>query len=326
VGDAMPPKLICYGDLCVDIILQADSFPQAGQDSIVRQAAFMPAGSAANCAVTAARLRVSTQFVGVIGRDALGDVLFDDLKSNGVGVEYLRRAQTPTAVTIAVLDANGERTFFSYRGANASPYGMLPPDLLGPRDYLHLSGYSFQDEHSRHTSLALMEQARACGATTSLDASFHFARQRPLEALADLDFIFPNLDEARLLGGTDDLAEAAARIRELGPKTVIVTLGEQGCYIESDQVTMLVPAYPAAKVVDSTGAGDAFCGGFLAGTIWGLNVEQAARVGHLAAVGVIAQMGGHQAAPSLDDVLKSELLPEALRMRIASVHKRGRLS
>ncbi len=297
----MSPRLICYGDLCIDIFARVDTFPQPGQDAVVRQVAFLPAGSALNCAVAAARLGITVEFVGVTGRDMMGDLLVDDLRKNGIGSQHVRRADEPTAVTIAVLDVNGERTFLSYRGANAMPYGAVPADLIRAGDTLHLSGYSFQNDHSRQTALALIEQAKARGAGVSLDPSFQFASARP--SLADLDLIFPNLDEAQLLSGMDDPARAAALIRESGPKTVIVTLGAQGCYIHSDQIPGFVPSYPA-QVVDTTGAGDAFCGGFLAGLFWSLDTLNAAKIGHMAACHVIGQIGGHAGAPSLDDLMR----------------------
>lgn len=299
-----PPRLICFGDLCIDILVQAEAFPQPGQDATARHVALFPAGSAANCAVTAARLGVPTQFVGVTGKDALADILVSDLRQNGVQIDHLRRVDAPTAVTIAILSPRGERTFFSFRGTNAQPYGPLPADLIAAGDCLHLSGYSFQDDSSRATALALMQQARAHGALIALDPSFQFAREHgssPL--LADLDFIFPSQEEARLLSGAGDPVKAAARIRALGPKTVVVKLGESGCLILSEGVNAHVPAYPVSHVVDTTGAGDAFCGGFLAAVLAGWNVQQAARLGHMTAAHVIGALGGHTAAPSLADLI-----------------------
>jgi sugar/nucleoside kinase (ribokinase family) len=300
----LPPRLICYGDLCIDILVQAESFPQPGQDATARHVALFPAGSAANCAVTAARLGVPTQFAGVTGKDTLADVLVSDLRQNGVQIDHLRRADAPTAVTIAILRQHGERTFISFRGSNAQPYGPLPPDLIAAGDCLHLSGYSFQDSFSRATALALMQQARVRGALVALDSSFQFARDYGSSpGLADLDFIFPSQEEARLLSGVGDPFQAAVRIRALGPKTVVVKLGDAGCLIVSEGVNAYVPAYPVSHVADTTGAGDAFCGGFLSGILAGWDVQQAARLGHMTAAHVIRALGGHTAAPSLADLI-----------------------
>jgi sugar/nucleoside kinase (ribokinase family) len=295
-----PPRLICYGDLCIDILVQAEAFPQPGQDATARHVALLPGGSAANCAVIAARLGVPTQLVGVTGKDTLADVLVNDLRQNGVQTDHLRRVDALTAVTIAILSQRGERTFLSFRGSNAQPYGPLPADLVAAGDCLHLSGYSFQDDSSQATALALMQQARAHGALIALDPSFQFAREHGSSpVLADLDFIFPSQEEARLLSGTGDPTQAAARIRALGPKTVVVKLGESGCFIASEAINAHVPAYPVTHLVDTTGAGDAFCGGFLSGILTGWSAQQAARLGHMTAAHIIGALGGHAAAPSL---------------------------
>ncbi|MCC7447319.1 MAG: carbohydrate kinase family protein [Anaerolineae bacterium] len=316
----MPPTLICYGDLCTDIFAKTDAFPQPGQDAVVDHLAFMPAGSAANCAVTAARLGVPTMFIGVVGSDLLGAMLVDDLKANHVDVTHLRQVDGTSGATIALVGANGEHTFYSYRGVNGSAaYGLVPPDLIHAGDFLHVSGYSFQAEHSRQTALALIRQAKAVGAPISLDASFHFARQARDQfctILADLDFIFPNAEEAHLISGMDNPAEAAAIIRALGPKIVVIKQGRAGCTIDTAQGQMFVPAYPVDPVVDTTGAGDAFCGGFLAARLWGWEAANAAQIGHAAAAQVIRQWGGHVGAPTLDDLLRSTTLPDSLKKRI----------
>src|SRR5262249_7519463 len=151
---------VCYGDLCIDIFVQADDFPQPGQDTTARHVALLPGGSAANCAATAARLGILTHFLGVGGQDGMADMLLSDLLQYGVQFNPLRRADASTGTIVAILSQHGERTFFSFRGANALPYGSLPTDLIESGDCLYLSGYSFQDASSRTTALMLIRQAK----------------------------------------------------------------------------------------------------------------------------------------------------------------------
>lgn len=303
----MPPKLVVYGDLAVDLFVQVDSMPGVGQDAIVHHLAFLPAGSAANCAVTAARLGATVEFVGLTGHDHLTPILLEDLRTSQVRYGHLRQVEGPTAVIVAVVDQQGERTFYSYRGVSSwTAYGPLPPELLAPGDWLHLSGYSFQDEYSQATALAFIAQAEARGAHITLDPSFHFAREfrtRYASLLPALDFVFPNREEAYLMSGATDPEQAAAIIRTFGVKTVVMKLGSQGCLIASAEGNCYVPAYPAAQVVDTTGAGDAFCAGFLTGQLWGLAASASAKIGHGAAVCVIGQLGGHAGSPTLPQLL-----------------------
>ena len=315
-------RLIVYGDMMLDIRVNAATFPEPGQDAIVDGLAFLPGGSAANCAATAARLGAQVEFMGITGRDPLPGLLVDDLKKYGVGTRYLREIAGAVGATIAIIGGAGERTFFSYRGAHSAiSYGPTPSDLIAPDDIVHLSGYSFQTDASRDTALSLMNQAKGCGARISLDPSFHFARDFALsEILTALDFIFPNQDEAVLMTGAASPAEAATILRERGAKTVVIKMGRDGCMIESEHTKAIVPAYSCTQIVDTIGAGDAFCGGFLTGILWGLGEKEAAYLGHAAALKVIEQIGGHSGAPTLEDLLKSGLLPPSVSEQLSPLN------
>jgi ribokinase len=301
--------LIVYGDIAVDVVVQADGAPEPGGDASGGHIAILPGGSAANCAVAAARLGTPVQFVGVTGSDYLAEMLVKDLLDNAVGAPHLRRTPAPTAVVVVLINRHGERTFYSFRGAAASAaYGPIAADLLRPGDWLHLSGYSFQDECSRETALALIARGKEVGATISLDPSFHSARDfrtRMYPVLRDIDLLFPNREEAERMTGVRQPAEAAALLRALGPRVVAIKLGSEGCYVASDEGNTYVPAYPVHNVVDTTGAGDAFCGGFLTATLRNMPPNQAARVGHVVAASVIAREGGHGGSPRIAEIIEA---------------------
>jgi len=302
------PKLIVYGDIATDVTVQTGHTSWAKYDVPDSNISLLPGGSAANCAVVAARLGATVDFVGVTGSDHPAQMLVKDMRSNSVGIQYLRQTGGPTAVIVVIINPQGEKMFYSFRGAAASvPYGPIPPDIVRPGDYLHLSGYSFQDTPSRETALALIDRATAVGAVISLDPSFHSAHDfetklRPI--LSEVDLVIPNSEEARQMTGEDTPDLAADAIRAFGPQTVVITLGAGGCYLASEVENTFVPAYPAQEVVDTTGAGDAFCGGFLTGILRGMNPSDAARLAQAAASRVVAQVGGHTAAPSIEDVVQ----------------------
>lgn len=299
------PALVVYGDALVDITVRIDNLPQTGGDAIIDDLQILPGGSAGNCAAIAARLGVEVKFVGLTGRDSFGQLLRRDLEAHGVDVAALRLGGGSTGATITLLDRDGEPTYLSFRGVTASmPYGPLPDGLPGPGDTLHVSGYSFQTPDSRHTAHALMAAAREVGAAVSLDPSHHFARQvmeNYPDALGGLAFLFPNRDEARLMTGLQDPAQAARRLCEIGVQMVLLKMGADGCLLATEGSVTSVPAYPA-QVVGATGAGDAFSAGFLAAAMSGCAPEDAARVGHAAAARVIGEVGGHTAAPTLAEL------------------------
>ncbi|TFG48614.1 MAG: hypothetical protein E4H40_04385, partial [Candidatus Brocadiia bacterium] len=177
---------------------------------------------------------------------------------------------------------------------------------------LHLSGYSFQDQNSRNNAVDLIEVAHQYGVSISLDPSYWYAKKyhhdHP-QLLAKIDILLPNLEEARLMSGKEDPEEACLALHELSPKVVIVKLGDGGCLLSENQQIEHIPAFPVEKVVDTTGAGDAFCGGFLAGVLKGFSAAEAAVIGNAVASKIVASVGGHGGAPGIAELI--EILRES---------------
>jgi sugar/nucleoside kinase (ribokinase family) len=301
-----PRSLVIYGDVSADVLVRTESVPKPGEDAVVDSLSFLPGGSGANCAAVAAKLGAHVKFLGLTGRDAFGAMLIRDLARHGVDVRQVRRVDGPTAMIVIIVDKNGERTFLSSRGAAATvDYGPLGRSFLRRGDILHLSGYCFQTPQSRQTALALLSIACSVGAQVSVDPSFSFARNASDSfsgVLGVLDFLFPNEKEAVSITGTPEPSRAADRLLRLGIKTVVLKLGADGCLVKSADLDLRVPSYPIPAVVDTTGAGDAFAGGFLAAVLKNCTLEEAACVGHAAAAMVIGEMGGHTAAPSISQL------------------------
>ena len=153
-------------------------------------------------------------------------------------------------------------------------------------------------------ALHLLEEARRRGVAVSLDPSPLFAeRYRPESGwLEGVDFVFPNLHEATAITGRSSPGEAARALRGLGARTVVVTMGADGCLVLDDSGAVRIPAVTAFPVVDTTGAGDGFAGGFLAVTLAGGAPVLAGRLGNLVAALIISERGGHTAIPSLDEL------------------------
>ena len=298
--------LVTYGDVLIEVDARVEAIPKAGRDAIVTDLRFMPGGSAANCAAVAAKLGARARFLGLVGQDTFGAMLIQDLEHHGVDISGLRTAAGPTAVAIIIIDSAGERTFLSFRGVGASaPYGPPPASLLQAGDCLHISGYSFQTPYSRDTALCLIAAAQEVGARISVDPSFHFARQVMTEfryLLDGIDFFTPNQEEAFQITGIQEPTDAAERLRSLGIGTVLLKLGREGCLIATQLGIEHIPAYSVPRVIDTTGAGDAFAGGFLAATLKDCRLEEATCVGHAAAALVVAKVGGHAGAPTVSEL------------------------
>jgi sugar/nucleoside kinase (ribokinase family) len=306
--------LLVIGDVVTDVVARHRAPPPAfgrgdprltsfarGTDTAAR-IRILPGGAGANAACWAARWGCAdVRLLGRVGRDEAG---WHEARLRAAGVQPLlvADAEAPTATVIALVDATAERTFLTDSGAvlRISPADWSP-SLLDGVGHLHLSGYLLFSPASRQLARLALESARARGVTVSVDpASAGFIAELgvdgALEALAGADVLLPNTDEACLLTGLPDPADAAAKLSRLVPLTV-VTLGADGALVaESGTVTARVPPVPAGAV-DSTGAGDAFTGAFLAARLAGADAATAAAEGCRAGAEAVTLIGGRPRSP-----------------------------
>jgi sugar/nucleoside kinase (ribokinase family) len=299
-------RIVSYGDLNIDILAQVERLHDQGEDTMVQNFHFSPGGSAANLAAVTAGLGGPARFVGIIGSDAFADMLLKDLVDHQVDVSAIHRVEGQNGAIIAIIDKAGERKFFSYRGvADACAYGEVPPGLMGKGDVLHVTGYSFQSPNSRVTASTLIQQAIKVGASISFDPSYLFAvnfKKDDYPFLASIDYFFPNREEAFLITKSRDLKESARRLLDFGIKNVFIKSGAQGCFVANQNLQMHIGAYAPQRIVDTTGAGDAFAGGALAALIKGCSIIEAAHIGCATAAFVISAFGGHALAPNRADL------------------------
>lgn len=300
-------RLLIYGDVEMDILLKTNAADPLAQDVSVETLSFSPGGSAANCAAIAGGLGQPITFLGSLGSDSWTEQILADFRKFKVNTDHVKGCNGKTGTCVAVVDALGERKFYSYRGVNETDPPEIPPDSVWQKHHgLHLSGYSFQQPKSRATALALVRQAKAHGLAVSLDPSYLFAKNPPPELdelLPEVDFLFPNRIEAALLSGKDDPLEAARALRARGVKTVLVTLGAEGCLVSSDGVEEFINIRANEIAIDTTGAGDAFCGGFLTAWLGGLSMVQSAKLGCAAAAHIVTRIGAHEHAPTWAELL-----------------------
>ncbi|MBM9622213.1 carbohydrate kinase family protein [Streptomyces zhihengii] len=291
-----PPGLLVVGDVVTDVVAR-HSAPLARGTDTDADIRIVPGGAGANvCCWAADRGCGDVRILARVGED---DVAWhaERLRAAGVRPMLVTDAELRTATVIALVDTSAERTFLTDSGAvlRLAPEDWSP-ELLDGVGHLHLSGYLFFADSSREVARLAMDAARARGVPVSVDpasAGFITAQgvDRTLSALDGVDILLPNADEARLLTGAEDPADAAAELSRLAPLTV-VTLGAEGAVIaESGRVTARVPALPA-EPVDSTGAGDAFTGAFLAARLCGADAPAAAEAGCRAGAQAVTLVGG----------------------------------
>jgi ribokinase len=290
------------GNAAIDTVFNVDRFPLAGETIVARAMIEDIGGKGANQAAVAARTGMPVRLVAAIGDDDSGHRIRTALEVEGVIVDGLVTIPGPTDRSSIYVDQEGENTIVSLTGAAAA----FDPLACGALEGLEPGDTALCQGNLRPAVLvACLARARQIGAATALNPSPVFPAADFDWGLADL--VIVNRVEGREITGQDDPRDAARRLRAQGAGAVVVTLGRDGALLVADEEHAV--AAPAVDAIDSTGAGDAFCGMLmamrLAGRSWrnalSLAVEVAAvavtRRGVLAAFptkGEIAAMVANQ--------------------------------
>ena len=289
------PRVLVVGDVIDDLVVRPHRPIRPATDTPATITP-SPGGSGANAAVWLARAGVRVRFVGRVGAADLARHA-GLLRAAGVEPVLVPDARRPTGSIVVLLDPDGERTMLTDRGANLGLRAAdLPDRLLDDVDALHVSGYSLFDPGVRDAVLDLGWRAREQGLRISVDpGSVGFLSEvgpgRFLSWIAGADLLRPNLAEAELLAaGAGSSTGALEALLDHVP-LVAVTRGPDGASVlDRDQPTVTVPALPV-EVVDTTGAGDAFTGGFLAAWLAGADPVRALQAGVASAAEAITQAG-----------------------------------
>lgn len=291
--------LLVVGDVVTDVVAVHPQ-PLAPATDTAARIRTLPGGAGANAACWAARTR--TAEVRLLARVGAESARWHEraLVDAGVRPKLVIDREEPTGTVVALVGKDAERTFLTDSGASLrlSPADWAPA-LLDGAAHLHLSGYLFFADSSRDLALVALRAARTRGVPVSVDpasAGFLVALgpERFMAAVDGAGVLLPNEDEAGLLAGLPERAGVARAAAELSRRIplVVVTRGAAGALVaEGGRITAEVDADPV-EAVDSTGAGDAFTGGFLAARMAGAGPADAARAGCRAAALAVTRLGG----------------------------------
>ena len=261
----MGAPVVVVGDVATDVVVVLCGEPAPGSD---RPASIRTrgGGAGANVAVHLARAGVPVVLAGCVGDDLAGTALAAELAADDVGLRLRTVPGAATATVVSLVEPDGERSMLADRGANLA---LRPDDVpaLAPGGHLHLSGYTLLSPASRTAGLAALTAATAAGCTVSIDPASRvplraYGAERWLADTAGATLLLPNAGEAQELTGCADPADAARTLATRYP-VVVVTLGPDGALWASGDDVVHRPAHPT-RVLDTTGAGDAFTAGLLA--------------------------------------------------------------
>lgn len=299
----MSKRILVLGSSNVDFILKIARFHNPGETILGEDLETGFGGKGANQAMACRRLGALVNFITKLGDDPYGKSYYQYLIQNGFNREFLLiDKKTPTGIAIIEITPKGENRIVVSPGANGN---LLPKDLNKvSMAWQEIGVFVAQLETPLDTIKKALETAKRNGAVTLLNP----APPRPLssEILSLVDFLVPNETEAQILTGykikkDEDFPKIASRLVGLGPKNVVITLGEKGAFFKNKEQEIWTKAFKV-KPVDSTAAGDAFIGALALGITEGKPIFDILKFANAAGALATTKLGAQPSLPSRREV------------------------
>ncbi|MBQ1991125.1 MAG: adenosine kinase [Rikenellaceae bacterium] len=315
IGNALTDMLV---NLRSDEVLEKFDLPRGSmslvnseqQKEISKSVSGLPytlslGGSADNTIRAMARLGCKVGFIGKVGRDSTGDFFESALDNLGIQ-PFIMRGEERSGKCVSLVSPDGERTLVTHLGAAVEMKAEdLSPEIFDGYDCLYVEGYLVQDHNLIRGAIRM---AKELGLKVAIDlASFNVVEEN-IDFLREViseyvDIVFANEDEARAFSGEDEPVNALQYISTMCD-LVIVKIGMRGALIKQGSEVSHVGIMAAAKRVDTTGAGDFYAAGFMAGMCEGLSLRQCGTIGAITAGKVIEIVGTTPTEEAWEDVAR----------------------
>jgi ribokinase len=289
-------SVLVFGSLNLDLVTYADKLPAIGETIVGEKLLKFPGGKGLNQAIAARRAGSEVLMVGSIGNDADGDYLFDILKSENIDPKFITKTSEQTGIAVIEVSKSAENRIIIIAGANSKTRFSNKVLTSSPSVTVSLA----QLETPIAEVAKFIHESKAAGKITMLNPAP--IQKLDQQLLQDTDYLIANETEASFLIGSavehlskDEALTIARQLQKNGSKKVIITLGEQGSVYLDQEKELFTPANKV-KAVDTTAAGDAFCGAFATAISENKPVEYALKFAS-AAGGLAATKAG--AVPSL---------------------------
>ncbi len=295
--------VVGFGALNVDKLFKVNKLAKAEDESFVEDYAEACGGSAANTAVGVARLGCKVGYIGKVGFDREGDVLIQDFCNEGVNIDgVIRSDQGKSGSVLGFVDKKGSRALYINSGVN----DIIKLDEVNVRyasqaQFLHLT--SFVGDESFQTQKKLLDFI-SNSVKVSFDPGALYARKGFLKLepiIKKAHVLMPNAIELEILTGEVNYRKGAEVIIGKGVEIVAVKLGGDGCYVTDGRERHFIESFKV-EVMDTTGAGDAFCAGFLYGLVNDKSLFECGRLGNFVASRCVTKMGARAGLPFAKDL------------------------
>ena len=290
------------GSINMDLVVNTDEIPKIGETLIGNELLQIPGGKGANQGITIAKLKKEMTFLGKVGNDSFGETLLESMGSAGANIDHIEKIDGPSGIAVINVDKEGQNNITVIPGANneVDTEYILKNKAVFEKAELVL----FQLEIPIETVKFSLKLAKEFGKITVLNPAP--AQELDDEMIGNIDILIPNEYELERISKVkvtdkDSILKAANVLLGKGVKKLIVTLGSQGVLYIDQQGHEFYKAYKV-KVVDTTGAGDSFIGGFVASYVEDGNIGQAIEMGQKVAALCIQKIGAQSSLPTLEEV------------------------
>lgn len=305
-------KVLCIGSVTTDVIIKpVDHLPNPGELQYIDSSAMFVGGCASNASMDLAILGVPVSLCCKLGNDLFGRFVYETCEKTGVDVSsVIFDESVQTTTSIVCVGSGGERSFL-YNGGSTSALTVeeIPDRAVQEADIVFIAGALLNHKLDGEPASRLFKKAQAMGKFTVMDTAFDPTGRwmSGIEAaLPYLDLFMPSIEEAEKLAGIEGDFDAIADVFfAKGVKNVIIKAGKKGAYIrEGGKAGYFAPTYLSVKPTDTTGAGDSFCAGFLAGIAQGFDFAKSAKLGNAVGTHCVMELGASTGIKPLAEIVR----------------------
>ena len=306
-------KVACVGILVADVIVRpVNEYPDKGLLARVDSITVHSGGNAMTAAVILRMLGSESTLIGKVGRDMFGEFLVGCLKNEGVNTDGIfRDDEVQTSASVLMLDEKtGERTILHTTGANGT-FGISDIDfgVIQENDIVFVTGAFLMDRFDGAQTAEFLRRCKEMGKITALDVCWD-AKGKWSElldpAMPYIDYFLPSIDEAKMLSREDEVEKMADVFFDKGVGHVVIKCGSTGSYCREsrDADGVMMSAFKIENPVDTTGAGDSFCSGFLAALSRNEDFLSCAELGNAIGAFCVTKKGATSGTPTYDEAKK----------------------
>lgn len=302
----------CVGIIVADVMIKpVKALPKRGILEPVEMISLHTGGNAMTAASNIKKMGLSSAVIGKVGCDSFGDFLVHELEKRGIDTNnVIRDTKVQTSASVLVLAEDGERSFWHCVGADGT-FGIDDVDwsVIEKSDIIFVTGVFLLDKFDTYDLTEFLKKCKDMGKKTALDVCWDSkARWQKIikPALKYVDIFMPSIDEARKIAQKEEVEGCAQEFFEWGVESLVIKLGSAGCYIKEnkEKAGKIIPSCKGIKAVDTTGAGDSFCSGFLAALSKGKSFYECARFANAAGAMCVMSTGATTGIQSFEEIEK----------------------